>query len=128
MPKAPPNRFHSVTYTDTEFIRALQIRTMCRKSGYDLIRSYLVDDRLPSNATIARRIAHIKAHTGVQFEMLDLIRAMPKCWQSPNCTLILDEMSIEPRVEYSRHIDALIGLPTLAPIKQNFVANNLLVF
>ena len=100
---------------------------MCRKSGYDLIPSYLTDDRLPSHATIARRIAHIKAHTGVQFEMLDLIRAMPKCLKSPDCAVILDEMSIEPRVEYIPHIKALIGFLTLASIKPNFIANNLLV-
>ena len=101
---------------------------MCRKSGYDLIRSYLTDDRLLSNSTIARRIAHIKAHIGVQFEMLDLILAMPKCLQSPDCALILDEMSIEPRVEYSPHTEAFIGLVTLAPIKSKLIADNLLVF
>lgn len=123
----PKTRQHSERYTDQDIVKALEIRTMCRKSGYDLIRSYAIAD-LPSNATIARRIQHIKAHTGLQGEALDLIRALPKCKKYPDVALIMDEMSIEPRVEYSPHIKSLIGMPTLAPITKSLIASNLLLF
>ena len=101
---------------------------MCRKSGYELIRSSLTKERVPSISTIARRIAHIKAHSGVQHEMLNCIRDNPKCQSHPDAVLIINEMAVEPRVEYSAHSRSLMGLTTLAPIKPQFVATNLFVF
>lgn len=62
--------------------------------------------------------------------MLDCVRNNPKVLRSPNCVLILDEMSIEPRVEYSAHTHSIMGFTTIAPTKTdlNTVATNVLVF
>lgn len=93
-----------------------------------MVRSMLIDDQLPSSSTISRRISHIKAHTGVQKEMINCIRNNVKCQNHPDCMLIMDEMAVEPRVEYSSHIRSLIGFTTIAPNKPQFLATNLLVF
>lgn len=101
---------------------------MSRKSGYKLIRSRLIKDRLPSSSTTARRISHIKANTGIQKEIFNCISINPKCKAHHDNMFIMDEMSIEPRIEYFSHVKALTGFTTLAQNKPQFVASNLVLF
>lgn len=60
--------------------------------------------------------------------MLDLTKSMFKCYTCQNFALILNKMFIKPSVKYSLHIDALIGLLTIALIKPNFIAYKLCVY
>ena len=109
------------TYTDAEILSALRIRTMCRTGPYSFLIKEYPHLHLPSSDTINKRISHLKAHSGIQTEVLTYLSEW-KYTLKQDCNLVLDEVSFEERIEFTTHLKQVTGIPTLSPCNNETLA------
>ena len=99
---------------------------MCRGEPYSYLVKEYHDLHLPTSDTINKRIRHLKAHFGIQQEVLNYLSEW-KDTLKQDCALVLDEVAFEERIEFSSHINQVTGILTLSPRHNEQHAKQMLV-
>ncbi|XP_063821363.1 uncharacterized protein LOC135071511 [Ostrinia nubilalis] len=84
---------------------------------------------LPSNTTLKKLIAGLDIKTGINKQLFAVIKDEVSCWEEKKkyCTIMFDEMALEPALFYSNKNDNISGFVELNK-KINNLADHALVF
>lgn len=89
--------------------KCFQLKFACGINGYNAVIGQGIP--YPSNRTLTRRLESLKLAPGILHEVFDFLEHKVASLNTidKNCTLAIDEMSIEPCVRYDISNDILLG-------------------
>ena len=113
-------------WSDDSIKKGLKLRFACGTTGYELLLSEKMP--LPSIRTLNRHMEHITLEPGIQKEVFDFLKLKVSNLniKEKECCLTLDEMAIQPGVQFDRSSSRLCGEVTLPDHSGN--ATHALVF
>ncbi|KAL0870915.1 hypothetical protein ABMA27_004745 [Loxostege sticticalis] len=112
-------------FTDEEKMIALAIMKQSPRS-YKFLRRIFI---LPSGRTINKLISNLKVDSGINSQIFRAIKTEVENWPEAKkyCSVIFDEVALEPGLSYEKHRDKICGFVELETKSHNY-ADHALVF
>lgn len=107
--KLETNQRRGARWSNEAISKGLQLKFACGGNGYTAVLDQGIP--LPSNRTLMRRLQSLKFMPGILHEVFNILKQKIASFSTlnKNCTLCIDEMSIEPGHQYDTSNDTRIG-------------------
>ncbi|KAL1485431.1 hypothetical protein MTO96_031986, partial [Rhipicephalus appendiculatus] len=95
--------------------KALHLKVACGSKGYDFVKENVVP--LPAKRTLQKQMEHIKFRPGILDEVFAALKQRSSSLkpEERHACLLMDEMQLNPGLDYDASTGSIIGHPTIRP-------------